>query len=87
MNCGTINIEGAFAILIGLVSTVMIFSIPIIAIVTGHLQKQAKLKHKMIKDELELEKIKHENYLIETEKMKLELEQMKLEDQNNLKVL
>ncbi|MFE8702826.1 hypothetical protein ACFYKX_19665 [Cytobacillus sp. FJAT-54145] len=65
----------------------MIFSIPIIAIVTGHLQKQTKLKHQMLKDELELEKIKHENYLIETEKMKLELEQMKLEDQKNLKVL
>ena len=29
----------------------------------------------MIKDELELEKLKHENYLIETEKMRLELEQ------------
>jgi hypothetical protein len=29
----------------------------------------------MIKDELELEKLKHENYLIETEKLRLELQQ------------
>ncbi|WP_301335728.1 hypothetical protein [Bacillus sp. FJAT-27445] len=28
----------------------------------------------MVKDQLELEKLKHENYLIETEKMRLELE-------------
>lgn len=58
----------------------MIFSMPIIAIVTDHFQQQTKLKHKMIKDELELEKLKHENYLIETQKMRLELEQMKLGD-------
>ena len=59
----------------GLVAVVLIFSIPIIAIVTNHFQTQSKTKHKMIQDELELEKLKHENYLIETEKMRLELEQ------------
>ena len=32
----------------------------------------------MLKDELELEKLRHENYLIETEKMKLELEKIKI---------
>jgi hypothetical protein len=62
----------------GTITVIMIFSIPIIAIVTSHFQKQSKYKHKMIQDELELEKLKHQNYLIETEKMRLELEQMKL---------
>jgi hypothetical protein len=63
----------------GIVTVIMIFSIPIIAILTGHFQSQNKIKHKMIQDQIELEKLKHENYLIETEKMKLELEHMKLE--------
>lgn len=63
----------------GIVSVIMIFSIPIIAILTGHFQSQNKIKHKMIQDQIQLEKLKHENYLIETEKMKLELEHMKLE--------
>lgn len=57
----------------------MIFSIPIIAIITSHLQKQSKIKNDMLKDELALEKLKHENYLIETEKLKLELEKMKVD--------
>ncbi|MBT2679884.1 hypothetical protein J7E38_12795 [Bacillus sp. ISL-35] len=51
----------------------MVFSIPLVAIVTSHYQKVAKIKHNMIKDEIELERLKHENYLLETEKMKLEL--------------
>ncbi|MFF2447292.1 hypothetical protein ACFVSW_09305 [Neobacillus sp. NPDC058068] len=57
----------------------MIFGIPIVAILTGHFQKQTVLKADMIKDQLELEKLKHENFLIETEKMKVELEKMKLD--------
>jgi hypothetical protein len=70
--------------LTGLVAVVLIFSIPIIAIITDHFQTQSKNKHKMIKDELELEKLKHENYLIETEKMRLELEQqLKLNGSND----
>jgi hypothetical protein len=64
----------------GTITVIMIFSIPIIAIVTGHFQSQTKLKHKMLKDELELERLKHENFGIETQKMRLELEQMKLLD-------
>ncbi|MGP7818480.1 hypothetical protein [Niallia sp. 01092] len=60
----------------GLVAVIMIFSIPIIAITTAHLRKQTKLKHSMLKDEIELEKIKHTNFLLETERMKLELEKM-----------
>ncbi|TCJ01285.1 hypothetical protein [Cytobacillus praedii] len=71
----------------GAIAIVMVFSIPIIAIVTDHFQKQSKIKHKMIQDELELEKLKHQNYLIETQKMRLELEQMQLEGQKDKKVL
>ncbi|WP_243291768.1 hypothetical protein [Bacillus sp. FJAT-47783] len=69
--------------MVGLVAVVMIFSIPIIAIVTDHFQTQAKLKQKMIKEELELEKLKHENYMLETEKMRLELEHMMKEDKKD----
>ncbi|MHC0036952.1 hypothetical protein [Pseudoneobacillus sp. C159] len=58
---------------------VMALSIPIIAILTTHFQKQAKLRQKFLADEIELEKLKYQNYLIETEKMKLELEKMKEE--------
>jgi uncharacterized Rossmann fold enzyme len=60
----------------GAISVVMIFSIPIIAILTNHFQKQAKIKRDMLKDQIELEKLKHANHLIETEKMRLELEKM-----------
>lgn len=65
--------------LIAIVTVVMIFSIPIIAILTDHFQKSAKYKQSLLKDELELEKLKHKNFVIETEKMKLELEKMKLD--------
>lgn len=64
----------------GTIAVIMVFSIPIIAILTAHFQKQNKLKYKMIQGELELEKLKHQNYIIETERMRLELEQMKLEE-------
>lgn len=63
----------------GTITVIMIFSIPIIAIVTDHFQKQTKLKHKMIQDEIQLEKLKHENFLIETQKMRVELEKMQIE--------
>ncbi|MGG0719568.1 hypothetical protein ABE096_18580 [Robertmurraya massiliosenegalensis] len=64
----------------GTIAVVMFLSIPIVAIITDHFQKQTKMKHKMLKDQLELEKLKHKNFLIETEKMRLELEQMVNED-------
>ena len=64
--------------MLGTVTVVMVFSIPIVGIVTNHFQQQSKIKHNMLKDEIELEKLKHENYLIETEKLRLELDQMKL---------
>ncbi|MBW3113707.1 MULTISPECIES: hypothetical protein [Bacillaceae] len=64
----------------GTIAVIMIFSIPILGIITDHFQKQSKYKQKMIEDELELEKLKHENFIIETQKMRLELEKMNLED-------
>ncbi len=64
----------------GTIAVIMIFSIPILGIITDHFQKQSKSKQKMIEDELELEKLKHENFVIETQKLRLELEQMKLHD-------
>ncbi|WP_201713971.1 hypothetical protein [Rossellomorea arthrocnemi] len=66
----------------GTIAVIMIFSIPILGIITDHFQKQSKLKQKMLEGELELEKLKHENFVIETQKMRLELEKMKLEDPN-----
>lgn len=62
---------------------IMLIAVPVTAIITSHLQKQAKIKQEMLKDEIELERLKHENYLLETEKLKLELEKMRLEDKND----
>lgn len=70
-------------IMFGIITVVMIFSIPIIAILTSHFEKQSKTKHKMLQVELELEKLKHENFLMETEKMRLELDQMKFEQKRD----
>ncbi|ANU26506.1 hypothetical protein [Planococcus versutus] len=64
----------------GMIAVIMVFSIPLAGIITSHLQSQSKLKSKMIESELELEKLKHDNFVIETQKMRLELEQLKLED-------
>ncbi|MGX6444542.1 hypothetical protein ACWM35_15140 [Neobacillus sp. K501] len=64
----------------GTIAVIMVFSIPIIAILTGHYQKQSKIRFKIVQQELELEKLKHQNFLMETERMKLELEKMKLDD-------
>jgi anionic cell wall polymer biosynthesis LytR-Cps2A-Psr (LCP) family protein len=70
-------------IMFGIITVVMIFSIPIIAILTSHFEKQSKNKHKMLQVELELEKLKHENFLMETEKIRLELDQMKYEQKRD----
>ncbi|WP_251551738.1 hypothetical protein [Neobacillus muris] len=53
--------------------------IPIVAIVTAHFQSQAKIKAAMLKDQLELERIKQQNFIMETEKMRLELQKMTLD--------
>lgn len=64
----------------GTITIIMVFSIPIVAILSSHFRKVAQIKHSMIKDEIQLERLKHENFLLETEKMKIELNQMKLND-------
>ncbi|MDF2904516.1 MAG: hypothetical protein K0S25_2154 [Bacillus sp. (in: firmicutes)] len=38
----------------------------------------------MIESQIELEKLKHENYVLETQKMRIELEQMKLENSQDI---
>lgn len=53
--------------------------ISLAGIVTDYLSKKQKIHLKYVDKQIELEKLKHENYLIETEKMKLELEKMQLE--------
>lgn len=41
-----------------IIAIVMGLSIPLVAIITVHLQKQSQYKQSMIKDELELERLK-----------------------------
>ncbi|WP_277584734.1 hypothetical protein [Psychrobacillus antarcticus] len=60
---------------IGLVAVVMVFSIPLTAIWTTHLRKSQKVKLIIVKDEIELEKIRYNNFLLETEKMRIDLQQ------------
>jgi len=69
----------------GLVAVIMIFAIPIIAIVTESSKDKLKLKRKILQDEIALEKLKHENFLLETDKMKLEVEKMEIENKKLLK--
>lgn len=71
--------EELMGLFIGLVGTVMVFSIPLTAIWTTHLRKSQKVKAQIVKDEIELEKIKYNNFLIETEKMRLDLQQKQAE--------
>lgn len=66
--------EDFFGLFIGFVAVVMIFSIPLTAIWTTHLRKMQSMKSKVIKDEIELEKLRYDNFLLETEKMRLELQ-------------
>jgi hypothetical protein len=57
--------------------------IPIVAIIGGLLIKREKIRAGMVKDQLELERLKHDNFLIETEKMKIELEKLQIENTKN----
>lgn len=68
--------------MITVIIVLTVFSIPLAGIITTHLEKQTKLKHAMLKDQLELERLKNESFLLETNKMKLEVE--KMEKENNL---
>lgn len=57
----------------------IVMTVPITAIITDHNRRIAKIKAESVRDEIELEKLKQQNFIIETEKMKLELEKMKLD--------
>lgn len=62
--------------ILGIVVCVM--CVPITAIITENKRKTMKIKAEIVRDEIELEKLKQQNFIMETEKMKIELEQMKL---------
>jgi len=73
-------------LVLGIVTVVMV--VPIVAILTEHKQKAAKISVELIREEIELEKLKQQNFIIETEKMKLELEKMRLDytpNQNDIR--
>ena len=58
---------------------VVVMCVPITAIITEHKRKIAKINIEITHEQIELEKLKQQNFIIETEKMKLELEKMKLD--------
>ncbi|WP_017379678.1 hypothetical protein [Paenisporosarcina sp. TG-14] len=61
------------------VAIVMFSIITIFGIITEYMKDNNKVKAKMLNVELELEKVKQQNFVVETEKMRLELEKMKLD--------
>jgi len=63
----------------GVIIVGLVMSVPIIAIITDHQRRIVKIKGEFMRDEIELEKLKQQNFIMETEKMKIELEQMKLD--------
>ncbi|MDN4606943.1 hypothetical protein QTL97_09165 [Sporosarcina thermotolerans] len=65
--------------MIGFWIVAVVMCVPIVAIITEHREKTLRYKTELVREELELEKLKQQNFIIETEKMKLELEQMKLD--------
>lgn len=67
------------AYLTGIIIVGIVMCVPITAIITDYKRKTLKFRADMVRDEIELEKVKQQNFIIETEKMKLELEQMKLD--------
>ncbi|BAQ11854.1 hypothetical protein OXB_3385 [Bacillus sp. OxB-1] len=62
---------------LGIVAVVM--TVPITAIITDYKRKTLKMRADLVREEIELEQLKQQNFIIETEKMKIELEQMKLD--------
>ncbi|MFJ7827225.1 hypothetical protein [Psychrobacillus sp. NPDC096623] len=59
---------------LGFVAIILTFSIPLSAIWTNHLRKSQKIRALIVKDEIELEKLRYNNFLVETEKMRLDLQ-------------
>ncbi|SUJ13995.1 Uncharacterised protein [Sporosarcina pasteurii] len=71
----------------GIIIVGMVMAIPITAILTDHRRRIARIQQDIVQEQIELEKIKQKNFIIETEKMKLELERMKLEHHSEQKEL
>ncbi|KZE39911.1 hypothetical protein AV656_01110 [Bhargavaea cecembensis] len=66
--------------MLGAIFIVMIvMTIPLTAIITDHRRRMARYQADRLQDEIELEKLKQQNFIAETEKMKIELEKMKLD--------
>ena len=65
--------------MIGAIIVAIVMIVPITAIITDHKRSVAKIRVESVREEIVLEKLKQQNFIIETEKMKLELEQMKLD--------
>lgn len=63
----------------GVIIVGLVMSVPIIAIITDHQRRIVKIKGEFMRGEIELEKLKQQNFIMETEKMKIELEQIKLD--------
>ena len=43
----------------------LIFSVPVIKVITAHLEEKARIKAGSVKDALELERLKQENFVME----------------------
>lgn len=57
----------------------IVMTVPLTAILTEHRRRMAGYQKDRLKEEIELEKLKQQNFIAETEKMKLELEKLKLD--------
>lgn len=57
----------------------IVMTIPLTAIITDHKRRMAVYQADRLQDEIVIEKLKQQNFIAETEKMKLELEKMKLD--------
>jgi hypothetical protein len=81
---------GADVLLTAIAIVGIVMSVPITAIITDYKRKTIKIRAEVIRDEIELERLRQQNFMIETEKMKFELEKLKLEytpeKNDNLKI-
>lgn len=64
--------------LIAIIAIVIGGSIPITAIITAHMRSKERIKLQLMKEEIELERIRLKGYEQETEKLRLELQQEKI---------
>lgn len=75
----TKNSKGEIPMLTAIIIVGIVMTVPITAIITDHQRRLARIKADMIRDEIELEKIRQKSFIIETEKMKIELDKMRLD--------